>query len=351
MRRYQRKNRWNLRLASWSAIALCVGGAVTALGVQTVFFVSRQVFGSGIEVAVYSEPYLSQPAAISHEVKDELDEPVPDEPVVVANSIPRTVSDDVLRQIEASLPKQSALHVNSKSFLVADFETGEVLLEKDTSKKFPIASLTKIITAMVAVDVYDLDDKLTVSESAAAISGTTGGLKAGERISVLDLLHALLMQSANDAAETLADQYGRDAFIRKMNEKARSLGAHATNFDDPTGLSNGNVSTALDLFRVTKALFNTTPELAEMSRKKTYKGEHHTWRNSTTFLALPEYLGGKTGYTTQAGRTAVSLFEVEPLPLQKRKIAVVILKSEARDKDVLAILEHIHRSHFILSRR
>jgi D-alanyl-D-alanine carboxypeptidase len=347
MRRYWKKNS-DLNLALWGVVALFIGGGVTALGVQLVFFASGQVFGSGTETAVLAAPYPTP--SIQHEQQGS-SLALPKEPVQLAQALPRTVSDELLRQIEQSLPKQTALHVNSKSFLVADFETGEILLEKDTTKKFPIASLSKIVTALVARDVFKMDKELTVTESAANMSGTVGGLSAGETISVSDLLHALFMQSANDAAETLAQSYGRDAFIKRMNDKVRKLGATSTHFDDPTGLSNGNVSTARDLLLIMTTLFNDTPQLAAMTRIKTYKGEHHTWRNPTTFLALPEYLGGKTGYTTEAGRTAVSLFEVEPIPSQKRKIAVVILKSEARDKDILTILEHIHKSQFILSRR
>lgn len=261
----------------------------------------------------------------------------------------RALTKDILRSIHQSLPKRTSLHVNSQAFLVVDLASGEILIEKNKDKTLPVASLTKLLTALVALDVYDPNQIIKIPKPATAVSGSLGLLKSGERVSVRDLLHALLMQSANDAAEALALSYGRPEFIKRMNQKARFLDADVSTFTDPSGLSNKNVSSAADLLKITRYMAAEKPELLEITRKKTYKTKNHTWINPTKFLALGEYRGGKIGFTTEAGRTAVSLFELEPLPLVKRTIAVVLLKSNARDKDILSILDYIDTNALLIT--
>ncbi len=339
-----------IRLIVWAFIALVLGVGVPALGAHLAVLASEKVFVAETLVMVVSEDI-----AQGENEKSILTTPTPSPDPIRVNSVMAAVStewtsaESVLQKIEESLPKKTALHVNSQSFLVADFETGESVLEKNPDKVFPVASLTKLTTALVALDIYKPDKVLTVPESATLVGGTTGQLRVGEKITVSDLLHALLMQSANDAAETLAVSYGRDDFVTRMKQKAKSLGARSTRFADPTGLSNKNVSTASDLLKISQYIFNNKTLIADITHLKTYKGKNHTWTNATKFLALPEYVGGKTGYTNEAGRTAVSIFDLEPVPFEKRKVVVVILKSEARDQDILTILEHIHKSPFLLS--
>ncbi len=257
---------------------------------------------------------------------------------------------DVLRRIHESLPKRTALHVNSQSFLVADIDTGQHILEKESSRELPIASLTKLLNALVALDVFLMSDVLTVPLRATSVSGSTGLLKAGERISVNDLLHAMLMQSANDAAETLAIVYGRNQYIARMNQKARFLDADHTLITDPTGLSETNVSTAEDLLKISRYMFKERQEIVAMTRTKSYKTKNHVWVNSTKFLALSEYVGGKIGFTSAAGRTAISIFKLAPTSFATRRIVVILLKSNARDADVLSILDHIDKGALLLSR-
>ena len=322
---------------AWGALALCVGVALPASFFGVVSLAGRIASGDFLAAVVSGAKSSKKPI-----------DPYPNVPEIAPEGS-RVITKNILKHIHASLPKRTALHVNSESFLVADIETGEVVIEKDKTKALPIASLSKLITALVALDVFKPADVVRIPEQATKIIGTKGGLKVGERVKVNDLLHALLMQSANDAAEALALAYGRSAFISRMNHKARFLGAEQTSFADPTGLSSRNKSTAEDLFKISRYIFNEEPELVDITRKKTYRIKKHLWVNSTKFLALPYYLGGKTGFTSEAGRTAVSVFELKPLPLQKRKIAVVLLKSSARDEDVLSILEYLNKGALLIS--
>jgi len=325
------------RYLGWGVLALLIGVAVPAT-----------LVGAGKFVSIVLEDSMQVAAVSSSKSKKKVD-PYPYVPET-ASGDSRLLTQRVLKTIHEGLPRKATLSVQGDAFAVIDLQSGEVIVEKNPTKVLSIASLTKMVTALVALDVYKPDQVLKVPEYATKVTGTVGGLKTGEKVRVVDLLHALLMQSGNDAAETLAAGIGRSTFVTKMNEKVRFLGADATTFVDPTGLSALNVSTANDLFKIAQHTFNDHREIINITKTKMYRTKGHTWVNPTKFLALDNYLGGKTGYTSEAGRTAVSIFEIEPSPLHRRTLAIVLLKSEAREKDVLAILEYLKKDSRLLSR-
>lgn len=237
-----------------------------------------------------------------------------------------------------TLPRTSAL-----SYLAGDITTGDIIISKNPEMVLPIASVSKLITALVSKDVLDQHEPIKVSRSSVNTYGTMGGLYAGEKILLTDLLYPLLMESSNDGAEVIAEAYGRSAFLQKMREKVASLEMKDTAFGDPSGLSAENVSTANDLFKLAEYIQINHPEIWDITRVRGYSILGHSWTNSNTLSRRTSFLGGKNGYTDEAGRTTVSVFELN-IENQKRKIAIVVLKSNDRNADADTIIRFLEKN-------
>ena len=148
----------------------------------------------------------------------------------------------------------TAVAINAKSALVYDLRSGRSLYEKDSGLKLPIASLTKIMTAVIVLEHYNLYDIVSVGNTAIKVDDEKQDLYEGEQISVENLLKMMLIESSNDAAYALA-QFGVTKnidFIHEMNKKAIELKMHSSNFLDPAGLNDSAYSTAEDLSQLTK---------------------------------------------------------------------------------------------------
>jgi len=199
--------------------------------------------------------------------------------------------------------------INARSAIVIDFETGTVLFEKNAYRKRPMASTTKIMTAIVALENSDLDDEVFISERAANMGGSVMGLKKESKVRMIDLLHGLLICSGNDAAVAIAEHVGGSVedFCRLMNEKALELGAYSTNFTNPHGLDEENhYTTAYDLAKITRyALRN--PVFNEIVKKTEFYFDGRTLKTTNEMLTSYEGADGvKTGYTGLAGRCLVT---------------------------------------------
>ncbi len=234
--------------------------------------------------------------------------------------------------------------VSAKAFLVGDLNTGEVIISKNQNEKMPIASVSKLMTALVAKEISKEEDTAQVSKGALATYGKNGNLRLGEKIKTTDLLYPLLLESSNDAAEVLAEQFGREDFISKMNQVAEKLKMSKTSYEDPSGLSENNKSTVSDIFKLTGYLMREQPELLKITGTRSYSNAKHNWSNISQFLGKEGYFGGKSGYTDEARQTVVSLFN---LPLGEsgvRPIAIVLLASPDRKKDVENILNYLKKN-------
>lgn len=172
------------------------------------------------------------------------------------------------------IPKASAANEfeNASSYLAVDEESGRVLAQKDSKEQLPIASLTKIMTAVVVLDLAKEDDVFVVSEKAASTPPTKIGVVAGEKMTVKELLNAMLITSANDAAEVLREgvneKYGASIFEKAMNEKARFLGLKQSNFDNPQGFdSQNNHSSSEDLAVLAHYALVNYPLISEIVKK------------------------------------------------------------------------------------
>lgn len=232
----------------------------------------------------------------------------------------------------------------AESYIVGDLATGEVIMVKNPEQKFPMASVSKLMTAYVSEELVEDGEVATVSRRALATYGQNGNFRAGEKVSVKELIYPLLLESSNDAAEILAEHFDRDSFLNKMNQEAARIKMVDTHYDDPSGLSNKNVSTVSDLFKLTGYLKQNVPELLELTTLRSYKNKVHNWFSTNQFLATAGYTGGKSGFTDPAKQTVVSTFD---LPLGKdtsRPIGIVLLRSADRQKDVLNIVSYLKKN-------
>lgn len=200
--------------------------------------------------------------------------------------------------------------VSARAAVLMDAATGQVLFAKNASERLPMASTTKIMTALVALERGRLDDVVTVSRAATLVDGSRVYLDAGEQATLRDLLYALLLESGNDAAIAIAEHVGGsvEGFVALMNARARELGAADTLFADPHGLSaRGHYTTARDLAAITReALRNPVfaaivatkeyqmPWPAKNSVRRLYNHNKLLWREG-------DVTGVKTGYIPESG--------------------------------------------------
>lgn len=206
----------------------------------------------------------------------------------------------------------SSLNLSGESFILIEEESGRILAEKTPHQKLPIASTTKIMTALLAVESGKLDDIVEISRDSVGVEGSSIFLKEGEKIKLRDLVYGLMLRSGNDSAVAIATYLGgtEENFISYMNKKARLIGAMNTNFMNPHGLHDENhYSTAYDLALITKTAFKNK-DFEEIAAAKSYRSDRDEYnyyvnKNKT----LWEYDGGdgvKIGYTMRAGRCLVS---------------------------------------------
>lgn len=196
--------------------------------------------------------------------------------------------------------------------IAMELTTGTVLEENNADIKLPMASTTKIMTAMIIIDDCDLDEVIIVSEKAVGAEGSSIYLKKDEQIDIRDLLYGLMMQSGNDSAAALAIHHSGsiEKFAEVMNNRAKELGTTSTNFKNPSGLpDNEHYTTARDLCLITRhAMQNDT--FREIVRTKSYNGKFRSFTNKNKMLNNYEGANGvKTGYTVKAGRCLVSSAE------------------------------------------
>jgi D-alanyl-D-alanine carboxypeptidase len=196
--------------------------------------------------------------------------------------------------------------VSARAYFVVNPATGEVLAQKRAWTRVPIASITKLMTVIVALDHAKWNDVVRVQREAAEVGESTINLRTGERITVGDLVKGALIQSANDAADALADYVGHGnegAFIQMMNAKAVELGLSRTHFARPDGLdARGHYSTALDVTRLAEIAMRD-PRVRAVVRERTASisggRKLHTWND--LLGVFNGIYGVKTGHTSAAG--------------------------------------------------
>lgn len=226
----------------------------------------------------------------------------------------------------------SADYYQSHSFVVIDFETGKVLLEKDSDKRFPMASLTKVMSSVVALDLAEAQDLMEVTQKASKIAPTKMGVVPGQRWTLEQLLNAALMTSANDAVEVIRDgidqKAGDPVFVTAMNKKAEFLNLKNSHFTNPQGFDNSqHYSSAADLAVLSHYALENYPLISEIA-KKDYQfyseDEDHKQADLYNWNGLlgtyPGIQGLKIGNTENASYTTIVLSEREG-----KKVLTVLL--------------------------
>lgn len=237
--------------------------------------------------------------------------------------------------------------IKAQAALAFDLTSETFLYQKEIKAKRPIASLVKIMTAIVALKRTNLDRVFTVDSFSAEVGEDSMGLSEGEKYTLEELLYGMFLVSGNDAAETIAKNIAgdRETFIDLMNEKAAEIGLFDTHFVNPTGLtedSQQDYSTVYDVLLMTRYAITTYPVLKEIAATKYYEipysGEHkYLYLESVTNLLgqYPGVSGFKTGYTPNAGLCLVTLAENG-----SHEIVLVILDSSDRRGDAILLLDH-----------
>lgn len=239
------------------------------------------------------------------------------------------------------LPKLSA-----ESFLVADLISGEIIAEQNSTTVHPIASLTKLMTAIVVAEHTDLRKSSYATETMLKAYGNTNGLVANTSYRLVELLYPLLIESSNDAAEVLTGFLGRKRTLALMNKKAKHLLMNNTSYSDPSGYDNGNKSNAQDLFLLSRYILNNRNPLWKIT-----KGDNVTTFGSIRFPATklfnknefhtePEFIGGKTGYTLAAKHTGMFLFNLD-INGTNRPVSIIVLQTESSKNDVSLLKDWI----------
>ncbi len=241
----------------------------------------------------------------------------------------------------------TAPEIGTPRYLVADLGNGTILAATESDKPAPIASLTKLMTAVVAAEKLNLDSRVQVASS-TLITSLIPRLADRTSVSMYSLLQLLLVESSNEAADVIAEEYGRVEFVQAMNDKARQLGMVNTTFADPSGVSAENVSTAEDLFRLTEYIQENRQFIFAITQKGEVnaigEGEFLDLNNLNGDDEIDSFIGGKVGETEAAGQTLISVHEVN-IRDTKRKVAVILLGSTGRKADLQSLLQYLEEEY------
>ncbi|RJP47505.1 MAG: D-alanyl-D-alanine carboxypeptidase [Armatimonadetes bacterium] len=255
---------------------------------------------------------------------------------VFAVNIPDTTLNTVLGASKQNYPpvdqKQAPPPLSAAAAAVYDLSSQSLIYIKDPDKRVPIASTTKLMTALIGVEYFQGSDILTVPDI-SYISGSNMGLVAGEKLTFRSLLYGMMLNSGNDAAFTIALNFpgGYQNFINTMNSKVATLGLVNTRFDNPAGFDSPNhFSSASDMVKIAKKVAEnqqlaTVVQTKETTVASTDQSLIHELKNLNKLLDLPGVLGMKTGFTPAAKENLVTLVEKEG-----HRVLIVVLGSDDR---------------------
>lgn len=273
----------------------------------------------------------------------------------IISPVPKIISDTFSKrvlasfywkpQIKETLELPTSLKLTAESVISYDISEEKLIFGKNLHKKLPMASLTKIMTAIIALENMNLDDQIMVSKSAANVGENSMGLSEGEILSVKELLYGLMLMSGNDAAEAIAQgsKFGRAEFLYFMNKKVEDLGLSNTRFSNTTGLQGegAQYTTVEDLLVITRyglenEMFAQIVSTYEFSIPKSRLHKEYLLYNETNLLtSYPGVKGVKTGFTDEAGMCLVTF-----LDYKGHKIIAVILNSANRRQEMKDLLDY-----------
>lgn len=278
-----------------------------------------------------------------------------------SSPIPKVFGTIALQRLNTWFPKgdfsyrEEDLYIGAKSAIAVDYKSGKVILAKNHNERLPVASTLKIMTALVALESTDTSVEFRASDNAASVGENSMGLSAGEQLTIKELLYGLMLVSGNDAALTIAEGIAgsESAFVKMMNEKARSLGLRNTYFVNATGLDQdgGNsYSTAYDMVTIAHYTWENYPIFRQItSTVSQYIEATDTHKafdlyNDTNLLTTyPGVKGIKPGFTWEAGLCLVTYAENGD-----KEILAVILGSDDRRGEMKELLDYSFASFGII---
>ena len=245
-------------------------------------------------------------------------------------------------QIKSAEGDLASPNISASSYLVFDLETAQVLLEHNPDQVLPIASVTKLFTAVALIQNYLLEATTTITWSDLATEGEAGKLRFGQTYSYRELLSPLLLESSNDASSALvrATDY---SLVSLMNEFVKNNGANKTTFFDASGLDERNVSTATELASLVRVINIQERYIFDITQLPQYIGPYTGWLNNNPVHTFSGYRGGKHGYTLAANRTLVALID-QPFKADNRMLGYILLGSDNLQSDVTNLQSFITNS-------
>lgn len=270
-------------------------------------------------------------------------------------SVVKTANVDLQRFLETQVAPVKNSHfiapiINAKSSIAVDLNSGSILFEKNAHQRRQIASLTKLMTALIIVEENNLNEIVTISNNAANTEGSTMHLVPGEQITVENLLYGLMINSANDAAIALAEHNGQNVsnFVDKMNQKASALGLINTNFTNPTGLDTSlGYSSAYDIAKLSQHIYQTdfikkAGAIQTLDVQSVSGNYNHKLENTNELLdSYLKIKGLKTGNTDGAGLCLAVIAEND----QGKEIITVVLDSPARFTETKILVDWVFRAY------
>lgn len=240
--------------------------------------------------------------------------------------------------------------ISATSYLVADLSNNFVFAENMSNDPHSVASITKLMTALVAVEYINVEHEVKIDSSMIA-STSVPRLEENDNVSILDLLSLLLRESSNEAALAIASPLGKNQFIELMNKKTKAIGMENTHFADTNGVLSGNVSTAEDLFVLAKYLYFNRSFILHMSAGEEDRAVYgpSQYQNLSNFNLIPGLngiVGAKTGTSKSAQESMLAVFEMH-IGNETRPIAIIVLGSEDRKGDVETLYQHVQENFYI----
>lgn len=264
-----------------------------------------------------------------------------------SQSLLAQIRPQVFRNLNRETPKET-LEIEAKSAISVKIDkqnNEKIIFEKNSDEILPIASLTKLMTAFVALEYYDSSEMARISKEAVAQPEDFGQLKVGERLSVENLLYITLIESSNDSAYALSELMSEKAFVDLMNIEAEYLGLKNTYFTDPAGYNPENHSTVKDLVKFTRYLLDKRPEIWEITVNPEFElydpdgvFHHQLLTTNEIINEFPEIIGGKTGYTLEAKGCLILVLKDQ----RTGNIFInVILRSNNRFEDMKKLINYV----------
>ena len=270
--------------------------------------------------------------------------------VLIPESVPSKISNQVIPKYPKLTGLDSTPKITAKSALAMERNRGTVLYEKNSDEELPPASTVKLMTALVASDLYDMDEVISVPEICIQVEGTKAWLPAGTEFKVEDLIYAMLIGSVGDAACTLShSKVSEDEFVNFMNGKATGIGLNSTLFSNPIGLDNvngGHHSTSSDLYELAVYAVSS-PEIQDAVSRNNFTlssidGNYKAYLyNTNKFIwEVPNTVGIKTGTTEGAGEVLIYEYKTD-----LKDIFIVVMGSRDRFGDTMRILNWVGKNY------